>query len=86
MEEKTKIYGTLEDGTKTEYDVIVTFKNNENQKDYIVYTDNSIDENGKLKMYAAVYDPYKNEIIGNPETDDEWEMINGVIDDITKEN
>ena len=86
MEERTKIYGTLEDGTKTEYDVVVTFTNDENNKDYIIYTDNSIDEEGKLKMYAAIYDPYKNEIIGNPETDAEWEMIHGIIDDILKNN
>ena len=85
MEEKHKIYGTLEDGTKTEYDAILSFKNDDNQKDYIVYTDNTTDESGKLKMYVAVYDPYNNEIIGNPETEDEWNMIYGVLDEALKQ-
>lgn len=82
MEERTKIYGTLGDGTKTEYDVIITFKNDDNKKDYIVYTDNTTDENGKLKMYVAIYNPYENKIVGKPETDDEWKMIYGIIDDL----
>lgn len=84
MEEKRKIYGTLEDGTKKEYDVVLTFKNEKNQKDYIVYTDNTFDEENKLKMYATIYDPKGNKIIGNPETDEEWKIIHEVIDESLK--
>ena len=43
-----KITTTLSDGTKKEFDVIFTFKNENTEKDYIVYTDNSIDQNNKL--------------------------------------
>ena len=84
MEEKRKIYGTLEDGTKKEYDVILTFKNENNKKDYIVYTDNTFDKENKLKMYAAIYDPNGNKIIGDPETDEEWKVIYEVIDKAMK--
>ena len=33
---------TVKDGKQVEYDVVLTFKNEDNQKDYIVYTDNSV--------------------------------------------
>ena len=52
-----KISTILPNGMKQEFDVILTFKNENTQKDYVVYTDNSIDENNKLRLYASIYDP-----------------------------
>ena len=85
MEKKDKkIYITLKDGTKKEYDVLFTFTNDDNHKDYIVYTDNSYNENNKLRVFAAVYNPYTYEFIEVPESKEEWDMIYKMMDKIIK--
>lgn len=68
---KHKIFTKLKDGTKIEYDVILTFKSEKSNKDYVVYTDNKIDNQNKLKIYAAVYAPLTNEFLDVPESREE---------------
>lgn len=80
--EKKHIYETLDDGTKKSYDVILTFHNDNNDKDYIVYTDNVYDEYNKLKIYASIYNSYDNSFIGHPNTDEEWDVINNLLKDV----
>lgn len=79
---KKKITTTLPNGIKKEFDVILTFKNEDNQKDYIVYTDNSIDENNKLRIYASIYNSDTFEFLSNPETKEEWEKIYNLLDKV----
>ena len=76
-----KIFTILSNGTKVEYDVILTFKNPNNNKDYVIYTDNTIDNNNKLRFYAAIYDPnLPNPFIGEPTTKEEWNIITNIVD------
>lgn len=82
MENKKKIYTTLKDGSKIEYDVIMTFKNEDNNKDYIIYTDNKLDENNKLRIYASIYDASSNKFIGVPESQEEWNKIYELLDKV----
>ena len=77
-----KISTTLPDGTLKEYDVLFTFKNDANQKDYIVYTDNSIDKDNKLRIFAAIYNPDTLETLGEPSTPEEWNEIYKLLDKI----
>lgn len=79
---KKKITTTLKDGSTLEYDVILTFKNDKNDKDYVVYTDNKIDNNNKLKIYAAIYNPLTNEFISVPESKEEWYDIYRLLDKV----
>ena len=83
---KQKISAILKNGDKKEYDVILTFKNEKNNKDYVVYTDNSIDNENKLKIYAAIYNPLTNEFIGVPESKDEWYDIYRLLDEVMLNN
>lgn len=76
-----KKINTIKDGKQVEYDVVLTFKNEDNQKDYIVYTDNSVNEKGKLKIYAAVYNPLTLEFLGNPTSQEEWNAIYKLLDE-----
>ena len=76
-----KVYTEI-NGVKKEFDVILTFKNENNGKDYIVYTDNSIDEENKLRIYASIYNPITNEFIGTPETKEEWDQIYKLLDKV----
>ena len=82
MKEKRKIYSELPNGEKKEYDVILTFKNEDNQKDYVIYTDNERDEENKLKIYASIYNADTLEYIGIPEDNKEWEQINKLLDQV----
>ena len=77
-----KITATLPDGTKKEYDVILTFKNDTNNKDYIAYTDNTYDKEDKIRIYAAVYNPDTLEFLGEPETQEEWAEIYKLLDKV----
>ena len=59
-----------------ECDVLFTFDNNETNKSYIVYTDNSKDELGNIRVYANTFDSYSDEgELGKVETDEEWTII-----------
>ena len=80
-----KIYTTTKEGKKIEYDVILTFKNEKNKKDQVVYTDNEFDEQNKLRIYAATYNPLTNEFIDVPESKEEWNEIYKVLDKILLE-
>ena len=77
-----KITTTLKDGTKVEFDVILTFKNESTGKDYIVYTDNKMDKNNKLGIYASIYNPLTLEFLGDPKTKEEWDEIYRLLDKV----
>ena len=79
---KKYIYEILDDGSKVKYDVILTFHNDNNNRDYIVYTDNSYDDNNKLKIYASIYNSFDNTFIGNPNTKEEWNIINNLLEEV----
>ena len=80
--ERKHVYEVLDDGTKKSYDVILTFHNDNNDKDYIVYTDNVYDEYNKLKIYASIYNSYDNSFLGHPNTDEEWDVINNLLKEV----
>ena len=83
MNNLKKISTILANGTKVEYNVILTFKNNQTNKNYVIYTDNTYDQNKKLRFYAAVYDPSKqNPYLQEPATKEEWIEITKIIDKV----
>ena len=71
-----------EDGEEKEYETLFTFINNDNKRNYVVYTDNTTDEEGNLNTFASCYDPYGKEFALFPvETDEEWSNIDSMIND-----
>ena len=83
MNELKKISTILSNGTKVEYNVILTFKSNITNKNYCIYTDDTLDQNNKLRVYTAVYDPtLPNPYLGEPTTKEEWNEITGVINNV----
>ncbi len=81
MNYDNKITVTKEDGTVVECDVIVSFECTDTGKNYIVYTDGELDEDGNTKLYASTYDdseeiPRLLEI----ETEEEWQMVDEILD------
>ena len=75
-----------ENGKEIVYDVLFTFESEETNKNYIVYTDNSKDENGNIEVYASIYHPEdpkgKLEAI---ETDKEWKVIETILNTLQEE-
>ena len=67
-----KIYGLDKKGNKLSYDVIMTFKGS---NDYVIYTDNSVDDNNNLKIFSAIYDPKTELLMREPSSEKELQEI-----------
>lgn len=75
-----------EKGQKKEYDVLFTFESEETNKNYIVYTDNSLDETGNVQVFASVYNPEDENTKLEPiETEKEWKVIETILDTLQEE-
>ena len=85
--EKTKFTVLDENGNEVECEVLFTFDSEETNKSYIVYTDNTTDEEGNTKVYASIFNPNdeKTELIPI-ETDREWKIIETILETIQEEN
>lgn len=69
-----------DNGEELECDVLFTVDSDETKKSYIVYTDNSTDEEGNIKTYASIYDPTGESLKLDPiETEQEWDMIEKIL-------
>ena len=68
------------EGKELECDVLFTFDSDETKKSYIVFTDNTLDENGNVKVYANTYDPEgKSDDLGVVESEKEWQMVENLL-------
>jgi len=75
-----------DEGKEVECEVLFTFESEETKKNYIVYTDNTTDEDGNTKVYASIYNPNEAETKLLPiETDKEWKIIETILDEIQSE-
>ena len=75
-----------ENGNEVVYDVLFTFENEETNKNYIAYTDNTKDETGNVQVYASIY--YPDDPNGKLEpikTDKEWKVIETILETIQQE-
>ena len=74
------------EGQEVECEVLFTFESEETKKNYMVYTDNTTDEAGNIKVYASIYDPLKPESELIPiESDSEWKIIETILEEIQAE-
>lgn len=71
------------DGTIKEYAVILTYYDEEYNKDYVVYTDNKYNSNDELNIYINSYNKNNKEIISTPiEDKKEYTKIKTIINSI----
>ena len=83
MNNTKKIYTTLPNGTKIEYQVILTTINPLTNKHYIVYTDNTLDKYNRIRLYVGIYDPnLQIPYIGEPTTKEEWIYITNILNKV----
>lgn len=69
-----KIYGIKDGQRYKEYTVLLTFNNSRNNKNYMVFTDENKDIEGKIILYGLVYD------------EDNQEAFMGYIKDLNELN
>ena len=75
-----------ENGQEIVYDVLFTFESDETKKNYIVYTDQSKDEQGNIQVYASIYDPENpNSKLEAITTDKEWKVIETILETLQEE-
>lgn len=91
MEEKNTIKVTNDKGESVVCDILFTFDNEETGKSYIVYTDNSKDENNKVRVFASIYNPNDPKTkLEDIKTEKEWKVIDTILqtlqEEITKPN
>ena len=74
------------DGVEKTYDVLFTFDNEETKKSYIIYTDNTLDKNGNVEVYASIYDPKDpHSKLEEIKTEKEWKVIETILSSIEEE-
>lgn len=80
-EEKKGVFTIVnEEGKEVECEILFTFDSDETKKSYIVYTDNTLDEEGNTKVYASVYDPTgQNPSLMPIEDEKEWQVIENIL-------
>lgn len=81
MEDDNKMIVTDEEGNTKEYEVLLSFKWYQTSKNYIVYTDNTKNEEDELNVYASIYDPEDLTKLDPIETEDEWQEIEFQLED-----
>lgn len=82
MDEKKYIKIINNNGEEQEYEIIMAFKWSKTNKCYVVYTDNTKDEEGNLKVYASIYYPNDDSKLDPVESNEEWDQINKRLDAI----
>ena len=75
-----------DDGNEFAYDLLFSFDLIESGKSYLVYTDNSTDGEGNVRIFAGTYDPASLDESGaGPvriaplKTEAEWQMANSML-------
>ena len=90
MNEEKKLENTFkiinDNSEEVMCDVLFTFDSEETKKSYIVYTDNSKDEEGNIQVFASIYDPNKeDQKLEAIKTEEEWKVIETILNTLQEE-
>lgn len=90
-----KFYALDNEGNKVVCEALFMFDSPIYGKSYIVYTDNSLNDDGETEVYASSYDPNSVEVLpGNEfasldltpiETEEEWQIIENILEELQEE-
>lgn len=87
MDEKQKFVVLDEHGKEIECEPLFTFESEETKKQYVVYTDNSKDKDGNVRVFASIYklNDKGGELLPI-KTDKEWKVIETILETIQEES
>lgn len=81
--EEMKFKVVDDNGVEVECEVLFTFESDKTGKDYIVYTDNTVDDEGNTRVFASIYNPDEDEMRLSPITSEkEWKIIETILDEL----
>lgn len=85
--DKQKFFVLDENGKKIECEPLFTFESEETGKNYVVYTDNSLDKEGNVRVFASIYNVNDNggELLPI-KSDKEWKIIETILETIQEES
>ncbi len=84
-DKKNIMITTMPDGKKEEVEVLLAFKFNDNNKEYVIYTKNEVDENGNVTIYISnVVRTGANVSLATVADDAEWTRIKNVLRELSK--
>ena len=85
--EKENIFTIIDNkGKERQCEVLFTFESDETKKNYMVYTDNTLDESGNIRVYASIYNPeLENSELLPIESEAEWRIIETILEEIQAE-
>ena len=84
-EEKKTMTIVAQDGSVEEVEVILAFKFEDNNKEYVIYTKNERDENDNITVYVSHVDRSS----GDPkllgvDDEEEWNRVKDVLRELSK--
>ncbi len=86
MKDKNTFKVINDKGEEIQCDILFTFDSEETKKSYIVYTDNSKDEEGNVQVYASIYNPNMEDQRLEPITSEsEWKVIDTILNTLQEE-
>ncbi len=86
MKDKQKFIVVDEKGKEIECEPLFTFESEETNKQYVVYTDNTKDKNGNIRVFASIYEVTdKGNKLLPIKSDKEWKVIEMILDSIKEE-
>lgn len=75
------------EGNERTCEVLFTFESDETKKNYIVYTDNTKDHEGNIRVYASIYKVNKDKTeLEAIETEREWRIVETILNSIQEES
>ena len=86
MDEKKCFTVLDENGKQVICEPLFTFESEETKKNYVVYTDNSKDEQGNVRVFASIYNMTdKGGELLPIKSDKEWKVIETILETIQDE-
>ena len=85
MDDKNVIKIINEDGNEQEYEILMLFRLEKTKNNYIIYTDNSKDEDGNLMVLASIYNEDNGVRLDPIETEEEWDEVEKLLNKMSKE-
>lgn len=86
MEERKIFKVKNEEGKEIECEVLFTFESEETNKNYMAYTDNTTDEDGSVRVYAAIYEENGSNFNLKPiNSEKEWKIVETILEEVQAE-
>ncbi len=84
MTDNKKTFKCVINGIEQEFEILYTFKSFKTNKDYIIYTDNTYDENNSLNIYSSIYYPQSpGKELENIEDEDDWNEVEKFLNNVS---